>query len=182
MALLEVETKIKVGDHALLKRRLGELGAVFRRTVTQRDRYYRSPLRDFARTDEALRLRLEDGSAILTYKGPKRPSPVGKAREEISVAVSSGEEFEEILNYLGFFPVAEVRKRREEFEWKGAEICLDEVEGLGQFAEIEVLCGDGQEQAEKIIDSIKGALGLSGPHIPESYLELILARQRGVRS
>ncbi|MDT8358517.1 MAG: class IV adenylate cyclase [Methanomicrobiaceae archaeon] len=182
MALLEVETKIKVGDHALLKRRLGELGAVFRAAVTQRDRYYCSPLRDFAQTDEALRLRIENGSATVTYKGPKRPSPVGKARKEVSVAISSGEEFEEILTYLGFLPVAEVKKRREEFEWRGAEISLDTVEDLGQFVEIEVLCEDGQEQAEKVIDSIKDALRLSGPHIPESYLELILARQKGARS
>lgn len=178
MALLEVETKIKVRDHALLKRKLEGTGAVSRGTVEQHDRYFNSPYRDFAATDEALRLRLEDGKANVTYKGPKRPSPVGKAREEVSVAVSSGKEFEQILNRLGFLPVAEVRKRREEFEWRGAQISLDTVEGLGQFVEIEVLCEGGQEQAERTVDSVKGALGLSGPHIPESYLELILATRK----
>ena len=182
MALLEVEIKIKVRDHALLKRKLDELGAVSRGTVEQNDLYFNSPNRDFAETDEALRIRLENGTAHVTYKGPKRPSPVGKAREEVSVAVSSGEEFSLILTRLGFLLVAGVKKRREEFIWSGAGISLDTVEGLGHFVEIEVLCEEGQEQAEKTIDSVKDALELSGPHILESYLELILATRKEARS
>ena len=178
MTLLEVETKIKVSDHAFLKRKLDDLGAVSRGTVMQHDRYFNSPFRDFAETDEALRIRHENGVVSVTYKGPKRPSPVGKAREEVSVMVSSGEKIELILDRLGFLSVAEVKKRREEFEWRDSVISLDEVEGLGEFVEIEVLSEDAQEQSEKTIDSVKAVLGISGPHIPESYLELVLATRK----
>ena len=69
----EVELKTRT-DHGPVRRRLEEQGATYEGAVTQRDTYYDAPHRDFAATDEALRVREEhedeSETTRLTYKGP----------------------------------------------------------------------------------------------------------------
>ena len=55
--MYEVEVKFPVADMPALERKLVALAGRFRETVEQVDRYFAHPARDFARTDEALRLR-----------------------------------------------------------------------------------------------------------------------------
>ena len=53
----EVEQKFALANPAAVADRLAELGATDAQTVVQVDRYFNHPARDFAQTDEALRLR-----------------------------------------------------------------------------------------------------------------------------
>ena len=122
----EVELKFRLDDPAALAARLDELGAQRGGTVEQRDRYFNHPSRDFAQTDEALRIRsvrhvppnalkeprrLEDRSGLhrttddrqiltaenyLTYKGPL-VDPHSKTRHEIEVPFAAGSEAAEQL-------------------------------------------------------------------------------------
>ena len=70
--MLEVEMKFPVADFAALERRLAEWGARADALRTDADHYVNAPDRDFARTDEALRLRRTGSANHVTYKGPKR--------------------------------------------------------------------------------------------------------------
>ncbi|WP_380676690.1 class IV adenylate cyclase [Salinigranum sp. GCM10025319] len=54
--MYEVEVKLPA-DHTAVRRRLAELDAEPLGTVIQRDTYYDAPHREFAETDEALRIR-----------------------------------------------------------------------------------------------------------------------------
>ncbi|WP_298668105.1 class IV adenylate cyclase [uncultured Methanofollis sp.] len=171
--MFEVETKIRVPDLPEIRSRLIRVGARSSIVSDQQDVYYNHPVRDFGRTDEALRVRYEGDRCTLTYKGPKLATKGTKTREEFNLAVESGENLEEILTRLGFVRSAEVRKHREEFAIGTASVALDEVDGLGSFVEIEVMAHDADEEAEKEIEQIKGELGIEGPHIPQSYLELL---------
>src|SRR3712207_4870783 len=79
------------------------------------DRYFNAPDRDFARTDEAVRVRSIGARNFATYKGPKRDRQT-KTRTEIEVPLGDGAEvarqFQQFLSHLGYRFVAEVRKHR----------------------------------------------------------------------
>ncbi|HEU5115398.1 MAG TPA: class IV adenylate cyclase, partial [Isosphaeraceae bacterium] len=80
----EVEIKFRAADHRALAARLIALGAEASEAQEHEDLYLAHPSRDFARTDEALRLRRVGDQNRVTYKGPKLGGPT-KTREEIEV-------------------------------------------------------------------------------------------------
>jgi len=178
--MYEVELKVR-GDHDRVRERLEALGAERVDSVTQADTYYDAPHRDFAATDEAVRLRAEtrDDTAEtrITYKGPKVDSE-SKTREELETTVGDGETASELFESLGFEPVATVRKEREYFTVSGLTVTLDTVEGVGEFVEVETdveteaEVDSARESATKLLDD----LGLDADdQLRISYLELLLA-------
>lgn len=179
---LEVEQKFRVADLAAVTSRLSarslELGGI----QTQRDEYFAHPDRDFARTDEALRIRSCDDANRVTYKGPKQSAQT-KARREIEVAIASGEtgrgQFRELLLALGFRPVRTVEKQRRtaHLQWQGldVEVAVDHVVGLGDFVELEVVStSDDLAAAERAVLSLAESLELSEVE-RRSYLQMLLA-------
>ena len=173
--MFEVEAKIKAGSTGPIRTRLIEKGAVFDKKSKQTDSYFNSPVRDFAKSDEALRIRSEDGFSEITYKGPKVQGTGAKAREEFNVEISDPEDMAGILERIGFFRSAEVFKTREEFRFMETSVALDSVDNLGEFVEIEVITDD-RESALKKIEKVRKELEIFGDHIPESYLEMIINR------
>ncbi len=179
--MFEVEVKYRVQSIELIRPGLEALGARYIETRIEEDVYFNSPMRNFAETDEALRLRRHsDGTVVLTYKGP-RLGGKGKTREEINVVVGDFNAMYEILRKLGFVEVARVVKKREVYVYENFTISLDKVEGLGDFVEIETvvtsedLIGRGIEE----VLSLGDRLGLSRDWIErKTYLELMLERKR----
>jgi len=180
---IEVEQKFHVTDRPRLERRLAELPAAQpRASVVQVDCYFAHPSRDFASTDEALRLRRVGELNYITYKGPKLDATT-KTRREIEIALPNGEhsaaEAADLLEALGFRRVAEVRKQRVHvaLQWQDREVCvsLDEVEGLGSFVELETMASeDDLPAAQACLASLCDRLNL-GNGERRSYLELLLA-------
>jgi adenylate cyclase, class 2 len=181
--MLEAEVKLSLdaaGRSALLAR-LDELGAVAAAERAQVDVYFAHPARDFAATDEALRLRRDGTTLRITYKGPKLDPP-RKTREEIEFTLATDvETASALLARLGFVAVATVRKRRREFRLDDATpaiVCLDEVEGLGAFCEVECAAPDSVEAGRRALGAALERLGLhEQPPMAASYLELLLARR-----
>ncbi len=171
MKELEIEIKAYCQDIADIKQKLEELGAVFVKTERESDRYFNHPAKDFAETDEALRLRSIGGTTILTYKGPKISSK-SKARVEKETIVYDGQETSEILVYLGFQESGSVVKMRDYYKLKDITVCLDEVEDLGSFVELEKK-GEEIDYIEKELFTLAENLGLE-QFERRSYLELIL--------
>ena len=87
----EVEQKFPVGDLAGVEARLSALGAAVSEPREEVDLYFAHPARDFAATDEALRIRRVGESNCITYKGPKIDRTT-KTRREIELAIPSGAE------------------------------------------------------------------------------------------
>ena len=182
--MLEVEMKFPGADFASAERRLAEWGAQADPGITEADHYFNAPDRDFARTDEAFRLRRVGSANFLTYKGPKRKDVV-KIRTELEVPLRDGDEaaeqFMQLLVHLGYRPVAVVRKHRRmrhlEREGFALTVCLDEVERLGRFAEVEILAPEEQvDKARTVLADTAAALGLSELE-RRSYLGMLLASQ-----
>jgi adenylate cyclase class 2 len=169
--MLEIEIKTRSDDNGKVERTLLKKGATPLEELDQTDEYYNHPCRDFAGTDEALRLR-KDSQGRITYKGPKIDQ-VTKTREEIELNVDDLDKMALILVRLGFRIVAKVTKRRKEYLLDGVTVSLDSVEGLGDFVELE-LQGEDAEQGRKKIERLRDELGLVGSE-RRSYLEMILS-------
>jgi adenylate cyclase, class 2 len=181
--MLEIEMKFPVADFAAVEERLREWQAKTQPAIEEADHYFNAPDRDFARTDEAFRLRVVGAVNRVTYKGPKQAGPV-KTRTEIEFALEPGAEtaelFRQMAQHLGYRPSAVVKKRRtcHDFARDGfaLEVCCDEVERLGRFIEVEIVTEPAQqERAREVILQVAKELGLSG-HEPRSYLEMVLAK------
>lgn len=180
--MLEVELKVKIPSLEPVREQLVRNHARSSGKVHEHDIYYNAPHRDFALTDEAVRVRYTDDHAVVTYKGPKIKKFGLKAREELNFAVESGEAFETMLDRLGFFRTRDVNKWREMFRLGDATVSLDTVEGLGTFAEIEVITENENENPTDRIAKIAHEIGVEGEPILESYLELLLAKTPAGRS
>jgi adenylate cyclase class 2 len=182
--MLEIEQKFARADFAAIEHRLAEWGARPGEEHTEADHYFNAPDRDFARTDEAFRLRRVGAANFLTYKGPKRKDVV-KIRTELEIPLRDGDEaaeqFMQLLVHLGYRPVAVVRKHRRmrhlEREEFALTVCLDEVEHLGRFAEVEILAPEERvDKARTVLADTAAALGLSELE-RGSYLGMLLAAQ-----
>jgi adenylate cyclase class 2 len=180
----EVEQKHRVEDERALFERLAERGVVVGPRTEQIDHYFSHPARDFARTDEALRIRTVGDKSFVTYKGPKIDTAT-KTRRELELPLhpkdEHGTRFAELLEALGFGPVAIVRKQRRAFQitFEKAQVegALDEVEGLGAFVELELQAYESHlEHAKRIISQLAGELSL-GPTERRSYLEMLLEQR-----
>lgn len=169
--MLEVEAKLRLRDRAGLERRLRELGAVPGAAQRQEDTFFRHPQRDFAASDEALRLRRIGARLELTYKGPKQGGPT-KARVEQTVGLASDPT--PLLASLGFMPAATLGKARVPYRLGAVEVALDVVDGLGEFVEVEAT-GEDREAATRLVEDALRKLGLHAePREQRSYLELAL--------
>jgi adenylate cyclase class 2 len=192
----EVEVKFPVAERASLERRLTTLAARMGEPIDQVDRYFAHPARDFARTDEALRLRRVGDDVAITWKGP-RIDATTKTRREIELPLGSIpselsggppatiDRWSELLEALGFRSVLEVAKRRTpaRVPWQGAEVdlALDSVAGLGEFVELELLAREGEvPMAQACILALAEELGCGTPE-RRSYLELLLLQRPVVR-
>jgi len=171
--MLEVEVKYRarLGE---ARERVLALGFFPRGVSEEVDTYFQHPCRDFAATDEALRVRVAGGTAVLTYKGPR----VGAgAKTRVEVTASAEPTVVEVLERLGFVKVAAIKKRREYYEGLGVLVSLDEVEGLGEFVEIEKVVAREEDipSAVEELSRIASLLGLV-EEVKETYLELALKR------
>jgi adenylate cyclase class 2 len=156
--------------------------------IVQSDTYFSHPARDFAQTDEALRIRISGDRSFVTYKGPKLDTAT-KTRRELELPLHSndadGTGLGELLVALGFKPVATVRKQRRKFQidYGGHDVqgALDIVDGVGTYIELELLASDRNlEDVKRVIRELADELGL-GQSERRSYLELLL-EQRPNRS
>ncbi|SEH43461.1 adenylate cyclase [Halopenitus malekzadehii] len=191
--MYEVELKV-AADVAAVRDRLSSTDADRLEAIRQVDTYYDAPDRDFAATDEALRIRVErplagseaagsrtddDGTTPrtkVTYKGPL-VDEASKTREEHETTVADGEELAAILNGLGYTPTATVEKRREFYRLDGYTLTLDRVDDVGEFVEIEreIETADGIDAARDHAGDLLRELGLDpDDQIRTSYLGLLL--------
>ncbi len=181
--MYEVEQKYRVTDPLAIQERLCELGATWDDDIQQVDRYFAHPCRDFAETDEALRIRQVGELNFVTYKGPKIDRTT-KTRRELELSLPTGPafatEFAQLLTLLGFEFVAEVRKvrRKAEVTWQGGriEVVIDRVDGVGHYVELEVMATVTElAVAKKRLAALGTELQLEDVE-RRSYLELMLEK------
>ena len=187
--MIEVEIKVRIPSCELIEAKLIQLGFKKSHTLQEVDYYYNGVDRDFRKSHEALRLRLTeslDGSAIvadrpgepsvqLTYKGPKLDN-VSMSRVEHQVNLDDFETMQSILSSLGYKPVMPVMKLRREYFSEEMTACVDTVDNLGDFLELEIIANSESEREADLekIERVLEQLGFSMDDTTTvSYLSLL---------
>lgn len=161
---LEREIKLRFGTAAEARDAVLQTGATpVRGRRLQEDCLLDTPDERLRRERCVLRVRVEQGRSLLTYKGPVQPSR-WKLREERETVVADGEAMLGVLERLGFNVWFRYQKYREEFGALDAIIALDETP-IGTFVEI--------EGSEKAITDMAAALGRTeADYLLDSYRSL----------
>jgi adenylate cyclase class 2 len=109
-----------------------------------------------------LRVRMESGKSLLTFKGPVQPSDV-KLREELETVIGDGVLLMHVLEELGFRVWFRYQKYREEFAVDDVIVAVDETP-VGTFVEIEggdrgiaeMAIALGRGPSDYLLDSYRG--------------------------
>ena len=176
--MFEVEIKAHIEDLNSIKKKIEKLGAKFRSDLKQSDVYFQHPIRNFAQTDEALRIRISDKNSYLTYKGAKVDSST-KTREELELAIPEPDKLNTILKKIGFSPVMTVKKTRKKYILDEIKISIDMVEGLGNFIELELEISEKEhiQSARERLFSLLKRLNIPNEKLERrSYLELLILK------
>jgi len=181
--MIEVETKLKIDHVEHIEERIKELKGEYKGEKTEIDLYFDNPNIQILSGGGALRVRDADGEYRLTYKGPKKDDET-TSRPEIEIRIESAMEMIKILDELGFYEICKVKKLRKTYLLKDLIITLDNVDGLGEFIEVEGKASNDEEFKEKKDEIFKllKKLGLLREEISQrSYLEMLLNEKKGVR-
>ena len=68
-------------------------------------------------------------------------------RKEVELEISEGETGVELLKSIGFYPTTPVEKLRQYFHREQMTACVDQVTGLGDFLELEIIVEDETKRA-----------------------------------
>ena len=135
-ATLEREIKLRFRDAAEAREAILAAGATpLRGRRLQEDYLLDSKDDQLRRRRCVLRVRLECGKTLLTFKGPVQSSPM-KLREEAETVVADGLMLLHVLEELGFRVWFRYEKYREEFAHEDVTVAIDETP-VGTFVEIE---------------------------------------------
>ena len=198
--MIEVEIKAKVLNPEEIVKKFKNQEGGYKLSFIHEDTYFNMPegLRDFKKTDEALRIRKSieynkniDSSKqninyFITYKG-KKIDKTTKTRNELETKLENGDSVKEILKALGFREIFTVKKERDlyEFNYKGhiIEALIDFIPILKEhFIEVEIMSESNErlEESKNILFEFLNLFDIKKEEsITKSYLELIADRFRG---
>ena len=198
--MIEVEIKVRISNHDLIRKKFEENNGIYKISLLHEDTYFNLPkgLRDFKKTDEALRLRKSVEfnkndetkkqviNHFITYKGKKMDLST-KTRKELDIKIEDIENMKLLLEELGFQEIFTVKKERElyEFEFKNyyIEALIDYLPILDQhFLEVEFLLDSPKnlEDSTVVLFDFLSLLGIKKEEsIRKSYLELIAEKLKG---
>jgi predicted adenylyl cyclase CyaB len=160
-----LELKIKVESHQILKNKLIDIGADNIGVLNQKDVYYNVP-------EGLLKLRIENGKeSLIFYRRDEKGNNRWSDYNVIKFENDGGEDFLKKI----FTIETVVEKRRELFIYNNTRIHLDEVEVLGSYLELETLVLEGKEEAKIRFEKIIAILELdTSKQIKKSYRDLLL--------
>jgi len=170
--VLEVEVKFRSPGNEAVEKALVRLGAKKLSEGVMEDLYFAHPNKDFGKSDEALRLRKMGEGAELTYKGARMAMQNTKAREEVTLKSDNPLAIQRILERLGFKEAYVVRKSRTTYQLDKLRVDIDNVDGLGEYVELEVMT-ESPERSSELMETARKELALDKVE-PRTYLELLI--------
>lgn len=170
---METEIRAKIINPEKFEHKLLDLGAKFIKTREQLDVYFSEIyLCEKLGYSFLIRIRNDGGKISLTYKGAqlKRDG----VWEEYEFEIKDQHSGVEMLKAMGLEEVIQVRKKRREYKLNDFSICLDDIDGLGEFVEIELI--GGGTLREKLYE-LMIALGIDREQIIcKGYVTMLLAK------
>ena len=164
----EIEVKLPLEDADDARRRLGLAGAVAETPRQFEDnRLYDDAAGSLAAARRILRLRSTAGRHLVTFKAPDEGNSGDvrcKVRIEHQTTVEDAEEFDRLLQALGYRPIWRYQKFRQSYRLGAVHADLDETP-IGVYLELEGLPAE--------IDAAAAALGFApADYVASSYRAL----------
>jgi adenylate cyclase len=163
-----IEIKARVRDFEEIQRRAENLSATPVEVIPQEDTFFHT-------TKGRLKLRAlaQDQGQLIYYT---RPDQEGPKRSNYHISLTSDPENLKRVLELAYGIRGVVRKTRYLYLVGQTRVHLDDVAGLGQFMELEVVMREGQMDAEgqAIAESLMASLGVERNELLEgAYMDLI---------
>jgi len=133
----EIEVKARLQNEATFLASAKEHGIAFGKAVSQVDTIFLSKTAYGDPNWNVFRIRIESGKAILTMK--YNASTRTRDNIENETVIADTATVTKMLLRLGYKPAVMVNKTRRIGHYQNLEVCLDKVEDLGTFVEIEEL-------------------------------------------
>lgn len=171
--MLEMELKARINNKEQITEKLSRAGCRWSASVIQADVIYISKGLNQTINNPVFRIRNIDNKTILTLKVQSTDLNTAK---ELELEVSDDKMMHQMLQIIGFEARVELKKKRVETEYKGYTICMDEVERLGDFIEIEKLGTEDSEREREYEEMMKvlTELGIGEEDlVTDKYFEMI---------
>ncbi len=156
----EIEVKAHLKDREKVVKELEELGAIFSAPIKQIDTVYTriiGNIEEYLKNDHFVRIREKsDGRYIFTVKKPKAIKE-NLVKTEYETEVKDAKELKQALFLMGYQLSNKVTKVRYAAKFKDYEICLDDVEELGSFIELEKMVDDSVDDVP-VLEELKSFL------------------------
>ncbi len=173
----EVEVKYRVRDREALVMALKSRGIELGAPVHQDDQAY-AP-RGWSYGDSKLgvpfvRLRTVNGVHTFTLK---RPAENELSCQEHETAVADRDQMHDAIVAMGFYATVRIAKERQSAAVGEAALCVDEVDGLGAFLELERLVSDdmaGEAVQDELVSFVE-SLGVVVERTEQTYDSLVRA-------
>lgn len=172
----EIELKFRVDDLNSFVGKLESLGCTLSDYINQFDTIYVENLDNTESTEGSvwLRVRKVNDKIELNYKkqGLKKSES-----QEIEFGVDDYEKANSFLKAIGYNEWVRVNKRRRYSKYNNANICIDEVERLGSFVEIEYLIdeSDTKTNYEEELLKIAEELGIDTSKQVNSHYDTMIS-------
>jgi adenylate cyclase, class 2 len=173
----EIEVKYRVRDPAALEAELHRRGIMVTSPVHQDDQAYAQDGWHYGMSKIGVgfaRLRTQAGRHLFTLK---RPLDNEMACLEFESEVADRQQMHEAIQHMGFYPTVRIVKSRRTAQVGELSLCLDDVEYIGAFLEIERVIGPGQsgEDIQAELDDFARSLGVELERTTDTYDSLVRA-------
>ncbi|WP_168540380.1 class IV adenylate cyclase [Anabaena sp. UHCC 0253] len=183
----EIELRFSVDNETFIKveQKLKEI-ASFVKENHQVDKYFNHPSRDFMNAKspfEWLSIRERGDKFILNYKHfYPEDAEIQTHCDEFEVQFQGLEQLNKMFDALGFQKLITIEKTRSLYSYNNEfEICLDTIEGLGKYIEIEAIKDFGSvETTRENLFAFAERLGIDTNHINNTGYPILLLRQNNL--
>lgn len=171
----EVEAKYRVGDLDQLISAFAERRVVLSEPFDQDDQAYAPAGWSYGMSKLGVtfaRLRTERGRHSFTVK---KPIDNEMACLEYESDVSDRDAMHAALVTMGWVRTVRIRKKRRTGSWNGVSVCVDVVDQLGAFVEVErvVNAAESGERVQAELDGLVRSLGVEVKRVSDTYDSLI---------
>ena len=170
----EVELKARVNHPDQIEARVAELGT-FRHETLKEDVYFKRQGEAAPIPADRFRLRREGEQAVVNFKHQLQTGQL-EVNDEVEFTVDDPHAFFQFAERFGFEPFVVKRKKARLYQLGRAQVELNEVEHLGHFIEIEILCKNGDQVAVARIELARllNNLGLDATDLePQLYIDML---------
>lgn len=156
--MLEVEIKAKLKNRNEVLPKLEKLGCTIKKAKEQEDKIFiKKEFKNFdiPLGENVIRLRKEDDKNILTLKKKMKDN---KASIEIESLVEDEDAISRMLEEMGYKELVFIKKKRKRYSLGRMSICVDDVENLGDFIEVEIMTEENDSKKDEALAEIEAFL------------------------